>query len=114
MDHPLHSEVVIDRMVSAAMRDIIETAAKDGLITDEETALIDLAEESLKLYHRELHLALDDDLITEEERKSLEDLKDAILDKGMEVANLDERITADEMALLMAYIVAIKLPKITK
>lgn len=100
-----------DKLVAQAMKDIIEVAASDGIITDEEKRLIDLAEISLALFRAEMKTALEDGVITKEERERLTTIKEKITELGTELANQDNNISKDELALLIAYIVAIKLPK---
>lgn len=100
-----------DQMKAQAMKQIIEVAAIDGIITDEEKKLIDLAEISLNILHTELKFALEDGIITADELDRLHDIKDRILNLSVDVAKDDLIISKDEMALLVAYIVAIKLPK---
>ena len=56
-----------DSMVAQAMKQIIEVAARDGIITEEEKKLIDLADVSLKFLYEEIKAALEDGIVTNEE-----------------------------------------------
>jgi len=100
-----------DRILAKAMMNIIEVAAKDGLITEEEKALIDFAEISLRKLQIELENAFADGIISETEESRLSELKNKIVDTVTDIANYDDIISKDEMAMIMAYLVGIKIPK---
>ena len=82
------------------VRDLMVTANKDGVITDDEKALIDVVTVDLNMYQQALTDALKDGIITEEEQQKLDEIKDKILKHMYHVAGKDKKITADERALI--------------
>ncbi len=102
-----------EKILARAMKNIIEVAAEDGYITEEEQSLIDFAEISLKKLQIELQEAYSDGVISAEEQERLSELKAKIIDTVTDIANYDDIISSDEMAMIMAYLVGIKIPKIS-
>ena len=99
-----------DKILAKAMMHLIETAAKDGVITQEEVDLIDAFEVSLKKYERALRKAFEDGVIDNDEEKILEDIKDKIISNGTQVAGIDG-ISKDEMNLLISMMLSLEIPR---
>ena len=100
-----------DKILAKAMMYLIETAAKDGVITQEEVDLIDTFEVSLKKYESALKDAYADGVITFEEEKKLHTIKDVIIEGGNLMANLVDGISKDEMNLLISMMLSLEVPK---
>jgi len=99
-----------DKILAKAMMHLIQTAANDGIITEEEADLIDSFEISLKKYERALVMAFEDGIIDEEEETLLTEIKDKIIENGSQVADLDG-ISKDEMNLLISMMLSLEVPK---
>ncbi|RMG26975.1 MAG: hypothetical protein D6732_20865 [Methanobacteriota archaeon] len=101
----------VDKYVAIVMKQIIETAAEDGIITEEEKRLIEEIDFSMKIFRDQLNLALLDGTISQEEKETLLKLKDIIVNNALEVADEDRHISEDEMDILMAFLLSTKIPK---
>lgn len=100
----------IDKILNEAMMYLMETASKDGIITEEEENLIKGIKISLEFFKSALEHALEDGIITEREEKSLVRIKDLIIEDGFSIANEDELISKDEMNMIVAVILSLKVP----
>ncbi len=101
----------VDKLVARVMKNIIETAANDGIITEEEQRLINELDFSLKIFKDQLNLVLLDGRINDEEKETLLKLKDIIINNALEIADENDEISPDEMDLLVAFLLKLKLPK---
>ncbi|MDH5402895.1 MAG: hypothetical protein OEZ01_01985 [Candidatus Heimdallarchaeota archaeon] len=100
----------VDKILANTMMNLVQTAAKDGIITKEEKALLDTFDFSLNEFKNVLVEAFEDGIITPDEKEKLEQFKEAIIEKGRKVAEIDE-INVDEFNLLIAVMCSLKLPK---
>lgn len=101
----------VDKILAKAMMFVTQTAANDGIITQEEKEMLDTFEFSLKIYHKALNDAFEDGCITKEEELQLERVKDMILNDGTAMADKIDGISKDEMNLLLAMMLSLKVPK---
>ncbi len=101
----------VDRYVAKVMKQIIETAAEDGIITEEEKKLIEEIDFSMRIFRDQLNLALLDGKISSEEKETLLKLKDIIVNNALETADEDKNISEDEMDILMAFLLSTRIPK---
>lgn len=101
----------VDKYIARVMKQVIETAAEDGIITEDEKRLIQEIDFSLKIFKDQLNLALLDGIISEEEKETLLKLKDIIMNNALEVADEDKNISDDEMDILMAFLLSTRVPK---
>lgn len=100
-----------DKMMAETMMYLIQTAANDGIITQEEKNLLDTFEYSMKHYKNALNEALEDGKITEKEEEKLTRIKEVIISGGRIIADEIDGISKDEMNLLIAVMVSLKIPK---
>lgn len=94
--------------ITNIVRDILVEAERDGKVTSEEKALIDSLKVDLPVYMEALAKAKEDNVITKEEERELEKIKDSIIHKVVLIARSDNQVTEDERALikkLAAYMV---------
>jgi len=75
-------------------------AGADGKITREEQSLLDEIMDNLSDYRLLVLDALEDDTITEEESKKMQDALDKIVDNASKIALEDGNFTADEEQLI--------------
>ncbi|MHA2296892.1 MAG: PRC-barrel domain-containing protein [Candidatus Hodarchaeales archaeon] len=85
------------------VRDLMLEAISDGKISDDEKTLIDYMTVDLKIYYEALEKALEDSIITKEEIKTLDGIKEEILEKLRHVAKTDQQINAEERALIKKF-----------
>ena len=107
-------EAQVDQIMARAIMHLLETAGKDGIITDEEREVVDSIEFSLRFYKQMLIDALEDGEITAKEKKMLEGMKERIIKEGYNVAELVNGVSKDEMNLLISVMLSLKLPKVTR
>ncbi|MCE7733539.1 MAG: hypothetical protein GPJ54_01590 [Candidatus Heimdallarchaeota archaeon] len=107
-------EAQVDQIMARAIMHLMETAGKDGIITDEEREVVDSIEFSLRFYKQMLIDALEDGEITPNEKKMLEGMKERIIKEGYNVAELVNGVSKDEMNLLISVMLSLKLPKVTR
>lgn len=105
------AEIEADKIIAIAMMNLIETASKDGVITQEESKMIESIEFSLRFYKKLLVDALEDGVVTSEEKESLEKMKDGLIDDAYKVAEEIDGISKDEMNLLISLMLKIVVPK---
>ena len=75
-------------------------ASKDGVISEDEKALIDVVTVDLATYYKALELALEDNIITKEEETQLDAIKENLIKKMHTITTADDKVTADERALI--------------
>ena len=102
-----------DRIIAEAMMYLFETAAKDGVLTDEEKKFISEMEITLNYYKNALKKAYDDGIITPQEVTYLTTLKEAIISEGFDVAEEFNGVSKDEMNLIISMICSLKVPNRT-
>lgn len=105
---------ISDATVSKIMMHLVETAAYDGILTDEELELLSTIDNSLKIYKKKLAKVLEDGIVTEEEYQQLSRIKDIIINAATIIAGSDDEINKDEMNLIIGVMVSINVPKPTK
>ncbi|MFV2016694.1 MAG: hypothetical protein ACC656_14785 [Candidatus Heimdallarchaeota archaeon] len=107
-------EVQVDRILARAIMHLMETAGKDGIITEEEREVVESIEFSFRFYKQMLVDALEDGEITPNEMRMLEGMKERIIKEGYNVAEIVNGVSKDEMNLLISVMLSLKLPKVTK
>lgn len=95
-----HSSKMETELLTQTIKQLMEIAEKDGIVTTEEREIIEQVKFDSDVYQLMLNDAYEDDVISEAERANLEKLKDMILQRAEIVANLDDVITEDEQNLL--------------
>ena len=79
---------------------LLEKAKEDGVITEEEQAILDQVKINMEDYEKLLTEALEDQIITEEEAKELRNSRAKMLDVAWLTADKDAKIDKDEAGLL--------------
>ena len=79
---------------------VTRVAKADGKITSEEASLLESVQISLMVYDQYLAEALDDGIITDEEKEMLVALKQQIIDGAWDVASISEGVSEDELKML--------------
>ena len=79
---------------------LIDKAKEDGVITEEEQAILDQVKINIEDYEKLLSEALDDNIITEDEAKELRNTRAKMLDSAWITADKDAEINPDEAGLL--------------
>lgn len=82
------------------LRELLFEALSDGKITAEEKDLIDVVSVDLSTYYDTLERAMEDNIITKDEEKQLDAIKEKIIKKMHVIARADNQITKDEQALI--------------
>lgn len=101
-----------DAVTAKIMMKLIETAAKDGIITKEEQEVLDSIDNSLVFYKQALDEAEADGMITLQEQKRLEKIRDIVISTARIIAQeSDSQIDKDELNLLMGLMCTIHVPK---
>ncbi len=108
------SDSTPDEQFAIQMKKLVEVAAEDGIITEDERTVLKNIEISMREFTEHLKEALEDGIITPEEVDSLKKLKAKILKEAFDVANLDDKITTDELKILMTFVVSLNLPSPTE
>ncbi len=100
-----------NRFIVQTMMDLIEVAANDGIISQDEETLLKEINYSLDLFSKHLDNALSDGVITDDEREELLKLKEVLVNNALSIASDDHIISDDEMQLLMGFLLKLKIPK---
>lgn len=101
-----------DAVTAKIMMKLIETAAKDGIITKEEQEVLDSIDNSLVFYKQALDAAEADGMITLQEQKRLEKIRDIVISTARIIAQESEsQIDNDELNLLIGLMCTIHVPK---
>ncbi|MCY3410295.1 MAG: hypothetical protein INQ03_01550 [Candidatus Heimdallarchaeota archaeon] len=104
-----------DQVIADIMINLIETAHRDGYLSEDEKAILDSIENSLAFYKQALDDATEDGKITKAEHEHLQKIKDIVINAATLVAERsDNEITSEEMNLLIGAMVSIKVPKATE
>ena len=75
-------------------------AHEDGIITGDEHAILNQVKLDAQKYAEELHIALEDHIITSDEKNKLLKLKKDLLQNAYEKSREDNIISKDEKALI--------------
>ena len=81
-----------------------EKAMADGIITEDEAAILKVIEEHIGNYEKLVHKALEDGVITQDEKNELIDLEEKMMSEAYFVAEKDKIITKDEAELVKLFI----------
>ncbi|OLS25715.1 MAG: hypothetical protein HeimC2_17710 [Candidatus Heimdallarchaeota archaeon LC_2] len=79
---------------------LLDKALEDGIITEEEQAILDDVKMNIGDYEKLLSEALEDEIITEKEAKDLRNSRAKMLDMAWLTADKDAEIDPDEAGLL--------------
>ena len=93
---------VTENPIADVMRRLIEVAEADGIVTDEEAAILSQIEVTLERYNYALKQALEDKVITKEESRKLMKLRNEVARAAREQSKWDGYISEDEEALVEA------------
>ncbi|MCH8906272.1 MAG: hypothetical protein IH840_04205, partial [Candidatus Heimdallarchaeota archaeon] len=96
----MEPDLIADKILAEAMMHMLQTAARDGVITDEEAEIVDKIEYSLRFFRQMLVDAMADGVITQEEQDSLIRMKDKMIEEGYNVAEASSDVSKDELNLL--------------
>ncbi len=105
-------EVQADKLLANTIMHLMETASKDGIITDEEAEVIECIEFSLRFYKQMVLDALEDGIISPTEKHMLEGMKERIIKEGFNIAEAINGVSKDEMNLLVSVMLSLKLPSV--
>lgn len=105
-------EVQADKILASTIMHLMETAGKDGVITDDEAEVIESIEFSLRFYRQMVVDALEDGVITPTEKHMLEGMKERIIKEGYNIAEAINGVSKDEMNLLISVMLSLKLPSV--
>ena len=86
-----------------------DIALKDNQITEEEIVILDVVMGNISNYLEIFDMAVEDGILTEEERKILNYSRDKIFDDAYKIAIEDNTISNDENEILMALIMINKI-----
>lgn len=90
----------LKRSLTNLVRDLLTEAYRDGKLTADERALIDMVSVDVGTYQEALEQALADGIVTEEEEAQLESFKKDMLSRVHFIARQDDVGTDDERALM--------------
>ncbi len=88
--------------------DLVTKALEDGILTDDEAAIIDEVEIKLKEFYQYLEEALADNIMDKDETKKLKIMRSKILEDTWNVSNRDTIINKDEAELLKIIVKLLK------
>ncbi|MHA2253644.1 MAG: hypothetical protein ACXAD7_25015 [Candidatus Kariarchaeaceae archaeon] len=100
-----------DKIVATAMMTLIQTATKNGVISEQEKILLDEFDLSLQYYAEELKEILNKGRVTKKDEIRLNQLKDMIIENGFQLANEINGVSTDMMNLIISLIFTLKVPK---
>jgi hypothetical protein len=94
MPHNLRAEDLLQQ--------ILNVAEEDGIISDDEQAMISSIKSNLAKYFEILDLNYEDGIITSEEQYEFYQARKKILEEALVIAREDEKITQDEFRIVQA------------
>ncbi|MDH5400946.1 MAG: hypothetical protein OEZ01_03040 [Candidatus Heimdallarchaeota archaeon] len=86
--------------INEALNSLIQKASEDGIITNEERKIIDIAKQNIISYEKLVHEAIEDNIITKQEELKLLELENQLLSDTYHVALEDKALDEDEIILL--------------
>jgi len=89
-----------ENLFQLTIRELMEAAMRDGVITPEEKDIIDQVRVDADSYNMMLEDSLTDGTINEQESERLNDLKQMIIDRAELFAKVDGEFDNDEQYLL--------------
>ncbi len=89
-----------DEKLQNLLTDIMMIALEDGIITDEEMAILKRIKLDIKELQHKIENGLNSENLSEEEKTQLKEWKKAILKNAYELSSEDFNITRDERALI--------------
>lgn len=100
------TEKVRERLtkIQSAIANIVAKAEEDGIVTAEEAKILDVAKNNLKKYEKMVEVALEDEIITQDEMNALIELEENLMSETYFTALEDNVIDEDEMLLLKTLI----------
>ncbi len=94
-------------LIRQALNKLWEKAKEDGVVTEDEKAIIDAVTESLEVYESVFDKAVEDNIITPEERNELLDLEEKMYSDSYFTAMRDNILTEEEALLLKTLMLTI-------
>ena len=92
-----------ESLFDIVMEELLEEALKDGVITEEERAIIDSFRVDLSSYQDILRRAQRDGVISGDEVRQLDTLRLQVSENARKVALSDEVVSDDEQALIRKF-----------
>lgn len=89
-----------DKKIKAMLKAVTDMAKADNKITPEEAEIINSIHVNVMIYDQALDNALDDGIITQDEKETLEALKMQILNDAWSIAEISDGVNDDELKLL--------------
>ncbi len=89
-----------ENLFQMTIRELMEAAKKDGVITPQEKDIIDQVRVDADSYNMLLEESLSNGIINEQEAEKLGDLKQMILDRAELIAKVDGEFDKDEQLML--------------
>lgn len=89
-----------DDQLNLILKELIQVAKKDGVITEEEQEIISQVEFDSDYYDLMLSDALEDGIITEKENQFLHDIANSMLERAEVIAGVDGKLSDDEKRLI--------------
>jgi hypothetical protein len=86
----------LDKMIEI----LIFVASKDGILSNEESAIIDVVKKNVEEFKKAYHAAWEDNILTEGEKENLRTLWKNIMLETTKTAIKDQRYTKDELSLV--------------
>lgn len=97
-----------ESLFTITMRELIEAAKKDGVITPEEQDIIEQVKVHADSYNMILEESLSDGIISSDEADRLNGLKQMIVDRAELIAKIDGKFEDDEKELIKKLIEIMK------
>ncbi len=91
---------------------LTDIAKKDGIISNDEEKLLRQMKISYDEYNQQLQKILKEGRVSKEKYECLKQFRDLQIKKNYEIANLDRKISQDEMRILIAFVVSFDLPEV--
>ncbi|MCH8908838.1 MAG: hypothetical protein IH840_17265 [Candidatus Heimdallarchaeota archaeon] len=89
-----------ESQITEVYNKILQKAKEDGVITDEEQAILDRLKLDVDKYKEMLKKAKADNIITEGEARELQELRAKMIDRAYHTADQDSVIDSDEASIL--------------
>ncbi|MCY3410303.1 MAG: TerB family tellurite resistance protein [Candidatus Heimdallarchaeota archaeon] len=94
------TESSLKQNLNNLVRSLLVEAEGDGKLSMDEKELIDAVKVDIAIYNEALESALADNIITDEERTELEQIKETLIQKVITIARSDEHVSKEEKQLI--------------
>ncbi len=96
-----------DDRIQNILTDLFLIALEDGVISKDEKAILHQIKHDMRSFRETIAKAEEDGVITEEEKKEIDEYRKALLNNAYEVTRSDHVISAEERALISKLIKAL-------